>query len=1546
MTSSTSLREAPNLSRRSFFKLTVGSITLLPTVASVAALTPVEALADEEPRASLASGSTIYVVAPKELGLVVRDVSIEDGSANLIQGAHVKVTSRFNGKVLEDDTDDKGIVHFDISELAEDDGKESVLARYTFNATIEVTAQGYRDFRASRIRVEGGTTLGIPTQPRVSGLPYPVCVSFDEWDVLYSEGDDSTFVSSTGNDASHTIDLTINDCPAGASVAAGIYVDGRRVSSTTARASSDGTAQVALSDNFLLSNGGNPLPAGDDHDYTMRYEMGGTTYEVPIKLTVVEAPPEAQSSTLKKDLELSPFNDVTMFIGLEVPKDWAIIGGTKIKLWKPSFFFDCAYDPFGFIMIKLTPPAMGYYYDSGKPDEKGWQVQTRKWPQEQFKKTIESMGEAVGKTFDAPKGTKDKPEEIKNFNQIDFVQKFSFTVQPEIMAAATWEFGEKESRGRAQIALRIAANYSFSESFWAGPIPVLIRLGVTLSVFAADEMGYVSPSVWSFSKYRWDYSSTGFDLQICFAPTLAVGVGIGGVASIAIRGSFTLTFSLHVGPLPAGYKNLPNPHLRLAGRAAATVEAELLWFTNSWKLWNSDWPDWYNNWDGKLGAGNSPSFTSELEGKALADTFNEASIITTGDLDALAEFEMGGLAGMAQEIKLTGYTLFERGADGDTPVAQLYLSESEVASFASEPIVALEAADGTATDVVPQAEAPAPGDVADAVTEATGVAGDVVEAVDTEGFVAQDDAAVLGAVAVAEGLVAQDEGEMVADEPDADAETTDVPSDEAVPDEEQGLVAQGDETQPTYILRPSNDEIAAYEVGEVDAVPVGDHGYAEIPEEPARVLQLGLEQGFRPTTDIRLAENILLPSRTKIFTVGSNDYIARIGVARVAGQARTRVICQQVSGGDRRVLDFASNYRNDDCYDYDFDIATTRVNGVDIVSMVVISGTRPQGDATSFAQAATETFFSFVSCDNWDGDRVFTGVSIIGLAVDTIGDGSKTYPYRSYSCPRLVQIKGTKDGVEYAQAAVAYLERASIFPDQVMGTDLDLTRAGVGLLFFANGDRSIDVTSLGLMRGLNGRILDPTITDIALSGRADGYQLLELKGTEKTHYVLCETDPCWYIIGGRVLPRLESVHEVDMGEYDGKISRLISMESGSYFLGCIDGLLKRIDVNRGDSPSFVYSDFGGDELNMSDFGVLENGNVLYWAAAREDGGYTFDGASNDDPTLREDDGGKLTQIVGARVRGGKLSKSFPLCEVSHSISGIRTFGNSDDHMSFVSSNVVDLATGKGEQWYTAVPWVRCANLLESYPYDTLVAKGDQLPFYVTLRNDGNCYLSSVELAVAEIGGGEIGRIRLDFAEDNLVPSEWNPRAEDGSLENVEDDYALAPGTTSRYYASFVTIPEDWEGEKNIEVYVTAVYGSTVSLEGGLAAQADENVIDYIPEQRLPATLNLGSSERRLDEAGVFSRADITVIGSDGGNTPSDGGTPSGGGTPAGDGSSSGGSKGTNRGSSGSSSSASSRKGLAKTGDPTNTTTAAMLALGGVASIAAATALRHTDEEGE
>ena len=86
-----------------------------------------------------------------------------------------------------------------------------------------------------------------------------------------------------------------------------------------------------------FSNNSAALPVGEGHEYALRYTVNKTTYEVPIKLDVTAAPPDAQDPQLKKDLSLTPFNAYGFKLGFDVPKDWPLIGGSKLKLWEPQF---------------------------------------------------------------------------------------------------------------------------------------------------------------------------------------------------------------------------------------------------------------------------------------------------------------------------------------------------------------------------------------------------------------------------------------------------------------------------------------------------------------------------------------------------------------------------------------------------------------------------------------------------------------------------------------------------------------------------------------------------------------------------------------------------------------------------------------------------------------------------------------------------------------------------------------------------------------------------------------------------------------------------------------------------------------------------------------------------------------------------------------------------------------------------------------------------------------------------------------------------------
>jgi hypothetical protein len=70
-----------------------------------------------------------------------------------------------------------------------------------------------------------------------------------------------------------------------------------------------------------------------------------------------------------------------------------------------------------------------------------------------------------------------------------------------------------------------------------------------------------------------------------------------------------------------------------------------------------------------------------------------------------------------------------------------------------------------------------------------------------------------------------------------------------------------------------------------------------------------------------------------------------------------------------------------------------------------------------------------------------------------------------------------------------------------------------------------------------------------------------------------------------------------------------------------------------------------------------------------------------------------------------------------------------------------------------------------------------------------------------------------------VESHYNPVV-DGAFQNVEPDFALAPGKCA-IYKIFMTVPKDWTGEK----YVSFIAQEPEVAEGGgLTSSADEDVI--------------------------------------------------------------------------------------------------------------------------
>ncbi len=1337
------------ISRRGFLQIAVGSIILLPTISSAAITGPKgKAYADEGRADTVSADSEIYVVSANELSVVVVDASQTTAIPTVIIGAHVKITSRYNGEILEGTTDKKGTITFDISELSEDGGRAQKPAIYGFNATIEITAQGYRPFKTGLYRIEGGNALGVPTQPIDESMPYPVSASFDGWDILYSAGEAAQFVSCTGNDIDHSLSLQIENLKSQKTVSVEIRSKGNSVLSTRVEPDKKGVLNVEFRNKLLQPEGAHSLPFNEDGSYSVRFKTDTDAYEFPITLMVSEAPKDAQNQQVKKDLNLSPFNDDAMFLGLTVPSGFPVMGGEKIKFWEPNWPVTVAYDPFGFIRVKASTPDWGYISDNGKKDEHGWKFHPRKTATEQYNKMIESAEKAIDKTFGA------LSQKDGKFKQIGFSQRLSFTAALDLIGAAMWSFDDKDSRGRATLQVRLAANYSFTEMFWAGPFPIGIRFSVGLNVKAAGQAGFITPSIWSFSKYRWDFSSTGFDLQIALPLSLAVGIGVPGVASVSIKGSFSITFYLHTGPLPEGYKDLPDPHIRLASICMISVELELLFYTQSHTLWKSNWPDWYNNWEGHMLKQGGFYSAAEL-GTSLENVFSDPKIIDSNSLAALAEFSMDGFSTMSvREEPLTLYELAVDKEAGKEIVQSLYLSSAQAQEYQSHLRTSHSTIEGSLT------------------------------------------------------------------------------------------LSENDASQLLFFADPPV------------ASAVGDHNYASAPlNKSAGVLSFGDYRGIKPSIDMRIASDILSASRSKIYAIDGSDWLVRVGVVLVGGMPRTRIIAEEIGTSEKRVLDFQSGLSREQYLDYDFNLCTSTSNGTTLVHMVVVSGLRRDGDNTPLGVAAASTVFSYVCCTDWGHRGGFVGTSVSAETVDACGFSSLGKDPASYqhhfSCPQIRYIEDQG----YGKCVVSFLERASATPEGLLSDVLGTVYVGVGMLFFDSETHMPIITDMEKVRSTLLGIMDGSVTEASLSDRINGWHILSLKNKNQTKHVFVETNACASgEIGGTSLPRILALRQYISQNEGHDLERLVAVPGHDAFFSCMDGKLKKVNiVNEGGDPTLSIAGFGDEDLDMTDFGIASSGDILYWSASRK-GKSTYEFNEEDEAVL--DDNEDLNFIMGARIRNGKMCKPFTIGEVSHSIERLRSLSVSRDSLSFISSVTVDAESGKGEQWYTALPWVRCIKILGADPSAYAFSKGDSLSFFVMLRNEGNCFISGVTLEIREKGGESIGEIELQFSADTLLESEWNPPDDEGRLQFVEDDFALAPGMTSLYRAESVTIPKTWEGAKALEVAIVGIHAASSGL---LSAQAEEGSIEFLSDASADASLIVGGPMLGAGGLDQFSSSDIKSI---------------------------------------------------------------------------------------
>ena len=1533
--SNTKHRNDHAVSRRDFFKIVTGTIVAMPAVAGGFLVPPTNAYAEED--LSEAHGGTadgvverIKVVAKNEAGFCVVDMS--KGGTEKVVGATVRLTSRYNGKSVEDVTDEDGIVTLDIRELAEnpDNLDLNKLETYEFNGSILITCDGYRTVEIPLARIEGASPMIVPSRPLTDGLPYPRSTSFDEWDALYTE---NAFAQTSDNTGEHVLALDWRQVGTGtATISLKRGDTGETLLSTTATPR-DGVLTASFKGAFLKEGSADALPR--DVAFVVEVVQDGRTYSNDINLRVVEGAIAAPAS--EEELTLTPINTNNggsnqTGLDLKWPSGLPLVGGGSLKTWSPDLPVNVYVNPFGYIQVTIKSPSWGYKADNSGSNEQGWGTYPQKSVADQFNKmvqTAEKMSTATTTALASP----------KFFSKIDMAASFSLMGNFQIVAAAQWNKDKGTFQGLLGAQLFLACDASITENFFAGPIPVLVTFGINSSLTVGINCGIYSvkdpkkpdekliEAAFDFSRWKFDYTDTGLTVTINITPSLSVGVGIRGVASISIQGKFTLMMYFgftYRGELDT--RTHPLPHYIFGYSAQINLVMHMFLFTKTFSLKNWKYRDFYNNWEGGLKAA-----ADEAEGdmlKAMADQsmptlLGQMNIITNDMLAQTVEFEGGTqLSGQSVEgddasdepaffdwetmredditapladgtpITYTVYSLLEEEEGNEQPVEEQVAAESQQEEGQQE--------EGQQEDVVQQ-----PQDVDATVADTTGVdagpaedaavaevaAADVVLTTMAEEVLPGETGQPADTASPAEELVAQEDalvGEVAADAP---AEAVPMPAEPATdaadtsgaPQRKRGRLRR--RSSVTYTPRGSGGE----------GLQAMGWNFIKLPE--AAVEQLGTERGIRPSSDMVVAEKVFGDPRVKVLNVNLLTSIDepvyatccfRIASVTIDGVPRTRLVMSilDMPRGEEawaqsipryRVLDFDINdiegVSHKDLYDYDFDVALTSHTEqwavgpsewtdviIEELQIVVVSGRRASGDATSLANVATDLVFTYLSLEVEVLWRETSGYQISRsvLASDVMGADGR------YHCISSLQCVPDADR-DSRVAIISYLDRIADTPDDILSDEegkVDIKPSFV-LVNVQNG--SMLIPKREDIDAKMGVITDPGVFELSLSSKIGGYYTLAMRGLKRTYFYLLDIDSdsatLSNIMMGATLDT--SMHLVPWPQQD---CFLTSYPKAEYVetlaqnwqnpdkLDRSQWVLQKATWNTETAvpgmATLSFEPVGPESFNFSNFGINSHGTFIFWPQGKDgDDGRIY----NEDGSFEQNEDTPVYQIMACRIRDGKFGDPFVAADVTHDMASMHVVETNGDNcpLEVLSTELVD---PNGDEvyyasnlWYTSIPNLNCATVLGCECPIPLAAPGGTLRFNITIRNDGNTYLSSCYAAmwVHEDDGSvhHVNSSKVTFSEKTLLESRYNPRFEDGSLKDVESDFSLAPGKCS-VFAADVVIPSDWEGDKYVSFTATA---PEMAEHGGLNTQAEDDDLAYQSYEVAPGTYKVYQQRTSTDQ---------------------------------------------------------------------------------------------------
>ena len=581
--------------------------------------------------------------------------------------------------------------------------------------------------------------------------------------------------------------------------------------------------------------------------------------------------------------------------------------------------------------------------------------------------------------------------------------------------------------------------------------------------------------------------------------------------------------------------------------------------------------------------------------------------------------------------------------------------------------------------------------------------------------------------------------------------------------------------------------------------------------------------GIKPSVDKLVFKNVFSDPRTK--TIYSTMF--RVATVNYGDEARTRVVYTTLgdtSWDNPHVIEFdpvfsagAERVDRQDLYDYEFAVTSLEDSTGSYLYLMIISGSRPDGDKTSFATANSKTVVNVVRLRSLDSQNTsWTCDYAAAFAPSTTGK------FVAFSSPNIVSYASSNG---YGSCAIgACLVRQANNADKLFSAGAGRWLVSFYLRHQRNGFQIVTQTSKLSWSGSNKLTMGPVTvgtvcqTHIGIVNSNGAF----IERLTVSHFDTSE-------------PRIELAAVSKMADHLDVQRLYPTGKDGEFYAVRTDESLFADAKNAGEDTRYrrdarLYLLRFGDDYSFeyvpitplgscvpSELTISKDGRYLFYMVNKEgksSRGFDENGNVGPEKTAEQAAADNSYRVMAMARIGNLFTQPFTLAVLDHPLDYITSMVSKGSTASLVGAEIVDAQNSIANIYDIRVPLAVVGTPLSVVTEAPFAFAGEDTVFDVTVRNDGNTILTGGTFGLYKVTTNADGSETVDpepvattdvnFQPNLVVLAEGEdaPTVATYDLAALPDEFAaspladaadnglILPGQTLTYKVTF-PIPADW-----------------------------------------------------------------------------------------------------------------------------------------------------------